>query len=82
MHTIEPNPKTLHGHFSRDLLPILTINSGETVRYRTLDAAWCLFDHPDPFSKPAKFPHDRERDPGHALCGPIYINGAKADMMC
>ena len=37
-HRIEPERATLHGHFSRDLPPVLTIESGDTVRYRTLDA--------------------------------------------
>src|SRR2546430_4020224 len=39
-YTIEPERRTLHGKFSRDFPPVLTIYSGDTVVYRTLDAGW------------------------------------------
>ena len=81
IYTLEPSKETLHGHTSRELRPVFTIASGDTVRYRTLDSGWGLFDNPNPFEKPPKFSErDRERDPGHALCGPIKIQGAKAGM--
>lgn len=81
LHTIEPTKETLHGHYSRDLPPVLTIAPGDRVRFRTLEAGWSAFDNPDPFERPPKFPdRDRERDPGHALCGPIAIDGARAGM--
>ena len=38
VHRVEPSPATLHGHFSRDLPPVLTIDPGDTVSFRTLDA--------------------------------------------
>jgi acetamidase/formamidase len=37
---IEPQKQTLHGSFSKSFKPILTINSGDSVRYSTLDALW------------------------------------------
>jgi acetamidase/formamidase len=80
-YRLEPTRDTLHGHFSRDLTPLLTIASGDTIHYRTLDAGWHLFDQAHPFEQTPSFPHrDRERDPGHALIGPIAIHGAKAGM--
>jgi acetamidase/formamidase len=83
IYTVEPERRTLHGHFSRDIPPILTIDSGDTVRFRTLDAGWNLeprrttnYDE-----QPAKFePRDKELDSGHALCGPIAIRGAEPGM--
>jgi len=39
---IEPNENTLHGFFSRDLKPVLTIDSGDTVHFKTIDAEWGL----------------------------------------
>jgi acetamidase/formamidase len=36
--SIRPEKSSLHGSFSRDFQPILTIDSGDTVRYSTLDA--------------------------------------------
>lgn len=73
---IEPERATLHGHFSRDLPPVLTIDPGDSVRYRTLDAAWSLGPPAAPGERPPKFAfRDRELDAGHALCGPIAIRG-------
>jgi acetamidase/formamidase len=65
--------RTLHGHFSRDLTPILTIEPGDSVTFSTLDAGWHavpekrFFDELDP-----------ELDEGHALVGPIEVRGARA----
>jgi acetamidase/formamidase len=81
LYTVEPERKTLHGHFSRELPPVLTIDSGDTVRFRTLDAGWGL----EPFVKlhppRRKFePRTKGLDDGHALCGPIAIRGAQPGM--
>jgi acetamidase/formamidase len=82
---IEPERRTLHGHFSRDLPPVLTIDSGDTVTFRTLDAGWNLgpqgtrraHEH----EPTRKFePRSHPEDSGHALCGPVYIRGAEPGM--
>ncbi|HEV2579691.1 MAG TPA: acetamidase/formamidase family protein [Ktedonobacteraceae bacterium] len=80
-YTIEPERHTLHGHFSRELTPVLAIDPGDTVNYRTLDAGWGLepllsFDSP----RREFEPRDEELDTGHALCGPIEIRGAQPGM--
>jgi acetamidase/formamidase len=76
-HTIEPTRAALHGCFSRDLPPVLAIEPGDTVLYRTLDASWgdagrgyLNLDLP-------VFERDPERDAGHALCGPVLVRGAQ-----
>jgi acetamidase/formamidase len=88
-HTIEPTAETLHGSFSRDFTPVLTIDPGDSVRFRTLDADWVL-DDPTTFSEfPTRMealgtrhtPRHPERDEGHALCGPVAVRGAKPGMM-
>jgi acetamidase/formamidase len=81
-HTLEPERQTLHGQFSRDLAPALTIASGDTVCYRTLDAGWNL-EPPKLDRTPCqKFsPRGGERDDGHALCGPVAIAGAQPGMV-
>ncbi|HEX9379172.1 MAG TPA: acetamidase/formamidase family protein [Gaiellaceae bacterium] len=71
-HEIPLERRTLHGHFSRDLAPIATIESGDTVIFSCLDSAW----HVAPGEKFE--PRDEERDAGHALVGPIEVRGAKA----
>ena len=80
-YTIEPAIKYLHGHYSSELPPVLTIGSGDVIRYQTPDVGWHTLDSPDSFEPAPKIPgRDRERDPGHALSGPIAIEGAKAGM--
>ena len=77
-YTIEPARDTLHGTFSRGYPPILTIDSGDTVLFRTLNSGWVL---EPPSFKNANVKHFEPRiegrDDGHALCGPIAIRGAK-----
>jgi hypothetical protein len=45
LHQLEPARATLHGQFSPDLQPALTVDSGDTVRYCTLGVAWGLENH-------------------------------------
>jgi acetamidase/formamidase len=71
IHEIPLERRTLHGHFSRDLDPIATIDPGDTLRFSTLDAGWHLVpDH-------AHFDDlDPELDAGHALIGPVEVRSA------
>jgi len=81
IHSLTPTLRTLHGRFSRDIEPVLTIKSGDVVRFQTLDAGWCDFEQAKPFEKPSRLVgRDRERDWGHALTGPVAIEGARAGM--
>ena len=83
-HKIEPNRETLHGYFPRDLPPVLTIESGDSVVYSTLDAAWNLIDQARPINikKSVKFePLDSKKHPGHALCKPIASESAEPGMV-
>jgi acetamidase/formamidase len=75
---LEPVPAHLHGYFSRDLPPVLTIEPGDTVHFRTLDAGWHVYDHPDPFAVAASV--EGADDEGHALHGPVAIAGAQPGM--
>jgi acetamidase/formamidase len=72
-HEIPLERRTLHGHFSRDLEPIVTIDSGDTVAFACLDAGWNV----EPGRKFG--PRSDELGDGHALVGPIEIRGAKAN---
>jgi acetamidase/formamidase len=79
--TIEPERATLHGPFSRERAPVLTIDSGDTVRYRTLDSGWGLEPPRGPGLPRREFePRSKEHDAGHALCGPVAIRGAQPGM--
>jgi acetamidase/formamidase len=72
-HEIPLERHTLHGHFSRDLEPILTVASGDTVAFACLNAGWRDADHQTPFPD-----RDEELDSGHALVGPVEVRGARA----
>src|SRR5438552_11741202 len=80
-YRIEPERSTLHGHFSRDLPPVLTIEPGDTVVYSTLDAGWGL-EAATALDAPRRHfePRVEELDGGHALCGPVAIRGAEPGM--
>ncbi len=82
MYTIEPERRTLHGKFSREHEPVLTIEPGDTVRFRTLDAGWGLEAHDPSGAVPRRTfePFVPETDSGHALCGPVFIRGAEPGM--
>jgi acetamidase/formamidase len=73
IHEVPLERRTLHGHFSCDLEPVLSIEPGDSVTFATLDAGWHevpekqFFDDLDP-----------ELDGGHALVGPIELRGARA----
>ena len=80
-HKLSACPSTLHGFFSRELPPVLTIDSGDVVTFQTLDSGWGAIEQEPEFAEPSDFvPRDIERDAGHPLCGPVAIRGAKPDM--
>jgi acetamidase/formamidase len=72
IHEIPLERGTLHGHFSRELAPILTVERGDTIAFACLDAGW--HTRPD---QPKFEPRDPQRDAGHALIGPIEVRGAR-----
>jgi acetamidase/formamidase len=66
--------RNLHGHFSRDLEPVLVVDSGDSVELETLAVFW-LRARDEQFE-----PRRSPEDDGHALIGPIEIRGARAGM--
>src|SRR5215470_10957373 len=80
-HHLDPAPWALHGYFSRELAPALTIDSGDVVSFQTLDSGWGAIEQEVGFSELRDFvPRDVARDVAHALAGPVAINGARAGM--
>jgi acetamidase/formamidase len=71
IHELPLERRTLHGHFSRDLEPILTIDPGDSIAFSCPNAGWRI-------SADETFePRDEELDAGHALVGPIEVRGAE-----
>ncbi|GAB5492614.1 MAG: acetamidase/formamidase family protein [Phototrophicaceae bacterium] len=80
IHSIEPIDGNVHGYFSKDIVPILTIDSGDTLHVKTLDAGWGLEAPKLDRSPRKKLANPVPNMRGHALCGTVAINGAKAGM--
>jgi acetamidase/formamidase len=72
IHTLSLEQRNLHGHFSRDLAPLLTIAPGDSVRFTIPNSGWLV----ESGEKLAA--RDPAIDTGHALVGPIAVRGAKA----
>ena len=81
LHEIPLERRTLHGHFSRELEPVVEVRSGDVIRFATLDAGWGLEPPRLDGSERRRFePLDAELDEGHALIGPVAVTGAQAGM--
>src|SRR6185437_7737858 len=72
IHELPLDRGTVHGHFSRDLAPVLTVDPGDSVRFRALNAGWRW--RPD---REVDYRRPGLLDEGHALCGPIEVRGAR-----
>jgi acetamidase/formamidase len=74
LHEIPLERRTLHGHFSRDLEPVLTVEPGDSIAFSCLNAGWRD-------AEGERYEERRWRDPvdaGHALVGPVEVRGARA----
>ncbi|MCK6073887.1 acetamidase/formamidase family protein [Paenibacillus silvae] len=75
IHTIALSQANLVGSFTNEVKPVLNINSGDSIRFQTLDAGWGTGVSYAERLKP--YPRQGEKDGGHALIGPICIEEAK-----
>src|SRR6266480_1082173 len=73
-HQLDPSPATTVNVFSRDLPPVLTVDPGDTIVLRSLNASGHL--------QPQTFPGEKaptmasKKRSGHCLTGPIAVRGA------
>jgi acetamidase/formamidase len=72
IHELPLEQRTLHGHFSRDLEPVLTLEPGDSVRISVPNAGWQL-ESGEQFAS-----RNPDIDDGHALAGPLEVRGARA----
>jgi acetamidase/formamidase len=81
LYEIPLERRTLHGHFSRELEPVVEVRSGDVIRFTTLDAGWGLEPPRLDGSDRRQFePRDPQLDEGHALTGPVSVVGAQPGM--
>jgi acetamidase/formamidase len=72
-HQLEPAPETTADVFSRDRPPVLTVDPGDTIVMRSLDASGHLARQQSPGEEtPRMFTAHR----GHCLTGPVAVRGA------
>jgi acetamidase/formamidase len=71
-HELTLDVRNLHGHFSCELEPVLSVDAGDSVRIAVPNAGWFR----DPYERIVA--RDPALDTGHALAGPIEVRGAKA----
>src|SRR5579863_10516896 len=72
-HQLDPAPSTTVDVFSRDLPPVLTVDPGDMIVLRSLDASGHL--------QPQTFPGEQVpamagKSRGHCLTGPFSVRGA------
>ena len=72
LHELPLEQANLHGYFSRELEPVLTVDPGDSVRLSVPNAGWELE------SRERFVSRNPELDTGHALAGPIEVRGASA----
>jgi acetamidase/formamidase len=72
IHELPLERRTLHGHFSRELEPIVVVDPGDSIAFACPNSGWYL-------SSGERFePRVEELDAGHALIGPVEVRGASA----
>jgi acetamidase/formamidase len=73
-HDLDPTPETTVDVFDRDTPPVLTVDPGDTVVVRSLDAIGHLERQQTPGEQRPLMFSDRR---GHCLTGPIAVRGAE-----
>ncbi len=77
-HRLDPSPDTVTDVFSRDTPPVLTVEAGDTVVLRSLDASGYLAPQTQPGEQ---VPRLIDQARGHVLTGPIAVTGAEPGMV-
>ena len=72
LHELPLDAAYLHGRFSRDLPPVLTLDPGDSVLISVPNSGWLRSRDNSVTSR------EPELDTGHALAGPIEVRGARA----
>jgi acetamidase/formamidase len=72
IHELPLERRVLHGHYSRELPPVVAVEPGDTIAFSCPNARW-EYEHGVRFE-----PYHEELDAGHALVGPVEVRGAKA----
>lgn len=77
IHRLEPTPDTVTQYFSRDTPPVATVDPGDTLVVRSLDA-WGHLERPARLGAGGRYMFPDRR--GHCLTGPVAVRGAEPGM--
>lgn len=80
IHRLNLETGNLHGSFNKDYQPILTIDSGDSIRLKTLDIQWGYSKSRDE-ERVIFDSREKEAQPGHPMVGPIAVRNAKPGMV-
>lgn len=80
IHTLDIKSQNLHGSFSKNYEPILTIDSGDSIRLSTPDIQWGYSKSKEE-ERVIFQSRENEAKPGHPMIGPIAIRSAKPGMV-
>jgi acetamidase/formamidase len=80
IHNLDLTSHNLHGSFSKDYQPILTIDSGDSIRLTTPDIQWgySISKNEERVIFESRV---QEEKPAHPMVGPIAIRNAKRGMV-
>jgi acetamidase/formamidase len=81
MYTLDSTPENVHTFYDRGLTPLLTIDPGDAVHYRLLEAGSRLRRPESPGERSERLKPLRQGPDGHALCGPVAVRGAEPGMV-
>jgi len=73
-HRLDPSPETVVDVLSRDARPVLTVDPGDRLVVRSLDASGYRSPQRSPGDRPARLLPDAR---GHCLTGPVQVRGAR-----
>jgi acetamidase/formamidase len=80
IHTLSLENQNLHGSFSKDYAPILTVDSGDSIQLKTPDIQWG-YSQSQNEERVIYQSRENEERPGHPVLGPIAVRNAKAGMV-
>ncbi|HYK71835.1 MAG TPA: acetamidase/formamidase family protein [Pseudoneobacillus sp.] len=80
IHSLDLNRNNLHGSFSKEYQPVLTVNSGDSVRLTTADIQWG-YSKSKGEERVIFQSRENEERLGHPIIGPIAIRNAKPGMV-
>ena len=74
LHRLDPTPSTVVDVFSPDAAPVLTVDPGDRITVRSLDASGYVERQTSPGERAPRLLPDAR---GHCLTGPIAVRGAR-----